>query len=287
MVKEAATCNAVLGLDVGKSSHWACLVSKGGEVAINGPVPNKEDDLNKLFSQVENRTLVVVDQCRNIGALAISRARAAGLPVAYLPGLVAHQAAGLFAGDAKTDERDALVIAKTAIGIPDALLPVADPDERLDAARSLAVQRDHMVTCSTRDKSRLRSILLESCPAFERLADLSDPHRINMLEKLGGPWGCADAGKAPFGEATKGANRAKMDAVWSAISASTRPSGYRVAAENPQIMMLARRIREASGEAGRLDAAITWHPTAGQPRRIVSRARRYRRSAHPGRAIRG
>lgn len=33
------------------------------------------------------RDLVVVDQVRNIGALAISRARLAGLDVAYLPGL--------------------------------------------------------------------------------------------------------------------------------------------------------------------------------------------------------
>lgn len=257
MFKEATTCKAALGLDVGKSSHWACLVTKGGEVAINRRVPNTEEELDTLFSQVGSGTLVVVDQCRNIGALAISRARAAKLPVAYLPGLAAHQAARLFAGDAKTDERDALVIAKTAIGVPDALLPVADPDERLDAARSLAAQRNHMVTCSTRDKNRLRSILLESCPAFERLVDLSDPRWINMLEKLGGPWGCVDAGKASFGAVTKGADRARMDAAWSAISASTRPSGYRVAAEDPQVKMLAKRIREASAEAGRLDAAIT------------------------------
>ena len=44
------------------------------------------------------------------------------MSAAYLPGLAAHGAARLFAGDAKTDERDAMVIAKTALGIPDALL---------------------------------------------------------------------------------------------------------------------------------------------------------------------
>ena len=41
-------------------------------------------------------TLVVVDQFRNIGSLAVRRARAAGLAVAYLPGLAASRAAGLF-----------------------------------------------------------------------------------------------------------------------------------------------------------------------------------------------
>ena len=125
---------AVLGIDVGKSSHWACLVTREGEVALNRRVRNSEGDLDGLFSQVACDTIVVVDQCRNIGLLAISRARLAGLGVAYLPGLAAHQAARLFAGDAKTDERDALVIAKTALGIPDALLPVPEPDEALDVS---------------------------------------------------------------------------------------------------------------------------------------------------------
>lgn len=248
---------AVLGIDVGKSSHWACLVTREGEVALNRRVRNSEGDLDGLFSQVACDTIVVVDQCRNIGLLAISRARLAGLGVAYLPGLAAHQAARLFAGDAKTDERDALVIAKTALGIPDALLPVPEPDEALEAARSLAAQRSHMVTCATRDKNRLRSILLESRPAFEALADLGDRHWLNMLEELGGPWGCIDAGKPAFGAVTKGANRARTDAAWNAAMASTRPSKRRVDAENPQVRMLARRIREALEEADRIDREIT------------------------------
>lgn len=248
---------AVLGIDVGKSSHWACLVTREGEVALNRRVRNSEGDLDGLFSQVACDTIVVVDQCRNIGLLAISRARLAGLGVAYLPGLAAHQAARLFAGDAKTDERDALVIAKTALGIPDALLPVPEPDEALEAARSLAAQRSHMVTCATRDKNRLRSILLESCPAFEAPADLGDRHWLNMLEKLGGPWGCIDAGKPAFVAVTKGANRARMDAAWNAAMASTRPSKRRVDAENPQVRMLARRIREALEEADGIDREIT------------------------------
>ena len=252
MIAEATTCSAVLALDVGKRSHWACLATRDGEVLENGPVANAERDLDALFSRVGAGTLVVVDQARNIGALAVGRARLAGLPVAYLPGLAAHGASRLFAGDAKTDERDAMVIAKTALGIPDALLPVREPSAELQAARSLAAQRDHMVTCATRDKNRLRAVLLESCPAFEALADLSDPHWLRMLAALGGPWGALDAGKAAFGAVTRGANRARMDAAL----ASTRPAGPVAAAENPQVKMLAGRIAEAVAEAGRLDGEI-------------------------------
>lgn len=101
-----------------------------------------------------------------------------------------------------------------------------------------------MVTCATRDKNRLRSVLLESCPAFEALADLSDDRWLAALEALGGPWGILDAGKRALG------------AAWAAAEPSTRPSEHMVAAENPQVEVLARWIREASAEARRLDGEI-------------------------------
>lgn len=158
---------AVLGLDVGKSSHWACLIDRDGEVLASAPVRNREAELDALFASAPAGTLVVVDQFRNIGSLAVRRARAAGLGVAYLPGLAASRAAGLFAGEAKTDERDAAVIARTALGVPDSLSGVPGRGEALEAARALSSQRDHVVACATRDKNRLRAVLLESCPALE------------------------------------------------------------------------------------------------------------------------
>lgn len=163
--------------------------------AVEHPVANREDDLDSLFGRFPD-ALVVVDQSRNIGALALARARAAGMSAAYLPGLAAHGAARLFAGDAKTDERDAMVIAKTALGIPDALLPVGDPGPTIAAARALAAQRNFLTCENTRNKNRLRSILLESCPAFEALVDLSDGPQLRLMASLGGAWSVADAGPA-------------------------------------------------------------------------------------------
>ena len=234
----------VLGIDVGKRSHWACLVTAEGEIALNAPVANRERDLDELFSGVPGDALVVVDQVRNIGSLALKRAAVAGLESAYLPGTAMHGASRLFAGDAKTDERDALVIAKTAIGIPDSLLPVPRPDAVLDAARAMASQRDYLVAGATRDKNRLRSILLESCPAFESLVDLSDPHCLRMLSEIGGPWQVLDAGKSSVGAVTRGANRARIDALWESISTSTRPDGLRAAAEGASVRLLAKRVSD-------------------------------------------
>lgn len=246
-----------LGMDVGKRSHWACLVDGNGEIVVNRPVDSTEADLDALFAGMPADTLVVVDQVRNIGTLPIARARIAGLELAYLTGAAAHEASRLFAGDVKTDERDAFVIAKTALGIPDALLPVPDDSEQISAARSMAAQRSYLVASSTRDKNRLRSILLESCPAFEALVDLSDPHCLHMLSELGGPWGIVDAGKASLGAVTRGADRRKVDALWESISTSTRPGDARIAAENDAARMLARRIAEAVCEADSLTMAIS------------------------------
>jgi hypothetical protein len=64
----------VLGVDVGKKSHWACLVTAEGEIALKAPVANRERDLDELFSRAPDDALVVVDQVRNIGSLALRRA---------------------------------------------------------------------------------------------------------------------------------------------------------------------------------------------------------------------
>lgn len=235
---------AVLGLDVGKSSHWACLVDRDGEVPASAPVRNREAELDALFASAPAGTLVVVDQFRNIGSLAVRRARAAGLGVAYLPGLAASRAAGLFAGEAKTDERDAEVIARTALGVPDSLSGVPGRGEALEAARALSSQRDHVVACATRDKNRLRAVLLESCPALEAAVDLSDRRWLELLAGFGGAWGIARSG----------AGGPRAEAAGEAAAASTAPPPALVEAENRQVMFLAARISEALDEAGALEA---------------------------------
>ena len=246
----------VIGLDVGKSSHWACVATRDGEVLASKPVANRENALDSLFTEFPG-ALVVVDQVRNIGALALSRARAAGMPSAYLPGLAAHEAARLFGGDAKTDERDAMVIAKTALGIPDALLPVPHPDPAIAAARALAAQRDFLTRESTRSKNRLRSILLESCPEFESLVDLSDVSELRLMAALGWPWSVADAGRRRAAALARGARRGKVDALVGSVGSSARPDAAAIAAEDRAVRFLARRIAENAAELQAATAEIS------------------------------
>lgn len=245
----------VMGLGVGKSAHWACVVTREGELLASGPIPNRENAIDGLYAQYPG-ALVVVDQVRNIGSLALSRAKLAGMPRAYLPGLAAHGASRLFAGDAKTDERDAMVIAKTALGIPDALLAVADRPPEIEAARSLAAQR-YFLTCeNTRSKNRLRSILLESCPEFEAQADLSDP-ALELMAAVGGPWSISEASSRPVGALTRGCRRAKVAALAGSVESSSRPHPAAVACEDRAVRLLARRISENDAEIESLASEIS------------------------------
>ena len=245
----------VIGLDVGKSAHWACVVTREGELLASRPIPNRENAIDGLYAQYPG-ALVVVDQVRNIGSLALSRAKLAGMPRAYLPGLAAHGASRLFAGDAKTDERDAMVIAKTALGIPDALLAVADRPPEVEAARSLAAQRDFLTCENTRSKNRLRSILLESCPEFEAQADLSDP-ALELMAAVGGPWSISEASPRPVGALTRGCRRAKVAALAGSVESSSRPHPAAVACEDRAVRLLARRISENDAEIGSLTSEIS------------------------------
>ncbi len=65
--------------------------------------------------------LVVVDQPATIGALPVAAARTVGCQVAYLPGLAMRRLADPHPGSAKTDARDAYVIAEAARTMPHTL----------------------------------------------------------------------------------------------------------------------------------------------------------------------
>ena len=72
----------VLGLDVGKSSHWACLIDRDGEVLASAPVRNREAELDALFASAPAGTLVVVDQFRNIGSLVSTTVKTTNFAIA-------------------------------------------------------------------------------------------------------------------------------------------------------------------------------------------------------------
>ncbi|MEV5385655.1 transposase [Streptomyces sp. NPDC052721] len=106
-----------LGLDVGNGEHHGTALTPPGKKLLDKPLPNSEPRLRELFEKLQARhgtVLVVVDQPASIGALPLAVDRDVGCHVAYLPGLTMRRIADLYPGEAKTDARDAAIIADAA-----------------------------------------------------------------------------------------------------------------------------------------------------------------------------
>lgn len=109
-----------VGIDVGKAEHWATALTRDGRKVFDKALPNDETRLRDLYERLTGHgpVLVVVDQPATIGALAVCVAQDMGITVGYLPGLSMRRIADLTPGQAKTDARDAQVIAQAADHAP-------------------------------------------------------------------------------------------------------------------------------------------------------------------------
>lgn len=260
MGEKARSEAAFLAFDVGKSSHRACAVGPCGEILFNREVANRPADIDRALAEAGAGARVVVDQKRNIGALVVSRARAAGNPVSYLPGIAMKKARDMFPVTAKTDAIDAEVIARTAAGMPWTLREVAEETPAAASLRMLAAQRDFAVGSRTRAVNRLRAVLLEADPAFESAVDPSSRWQLAVLAELGGPFGIRAAGLRRFrsvAERAGGARRAASDRLWAAAAASASSGRPELAAESELVRSLAARAAADSAEVARLDALIS------------------------------
>lgn len=189
-----------LGLDVGKGEHHATALTSAGKTVLDKRLPNTEPKLREVFAKLQAKhgtVLVVVDQPASIGALPLAVARALGCRVAYLPGLTMRRIADLYPGEAKTDARDAFVIADAARTMPHTLRAVEAADETVAELEMIAGFDDDLATESTRTKNRLRGLLTQIHPSLEKVLGprLDHPAVLAMLERFGSPAQLRKAGR--------------------------------------------------------------------------------------------
>ena len=111
----------------------------------------------------------MIDQPGSIAQLVLAVAARRGVPVAYVPGLVMRRAADLYPGEAKTDRRDAYVLADTARTRRKQVHWLdAGSDELLAQLRVLNGFDIDLAADQTRVTNRLRDALTSISPALER-----------------------------------------------------------------------------------------------------------------------
>ncbi|MCC5481312.1 IS110 family transposase [Streptomyces barringtoniae] len=189
-----------LGLDVGKSNHHGHGLTPAGKKVFDKGLPNGEPQLRAVFDKLMAKfgtVLVVVDQPASIGALPLTVARDAGCKVAYLPGLAMRRIADLYPGEAKTDARDAAVIADAARTMPHTLRSLELADE-ITAELTMLVGFDQdLAGEANRTSNRIRGLLTQFHPSLERVLGprLDHPAITWLLERYGSPAALRKAGR--------------------------------------------------------------------------------------------
>ena len=261
------------GLDVGKIAHHAVALDAAGARLHDAALPQDEARLRQLFTdlQAHGPVLVVVDQPATIGALPVAVARAAGCEVAYLPGLAMRRIADLHPGSAKTDARDAYVIAEAARTMPHTLRRVDVGEEVLAELGVLIGFDDDQAAEATRISNRIRGLLTQIHPAAERVLGpkVAATVVLELLKRFGGPAGLRAAGrKRLLTVARKAAPRAGeqlIDDLLAALAEQTVVVPGSAAAEKvlPRLATsLAQVLAQRRAIAAEVEGILDAHPLA-------------------------
>ena len=179
---------AWVGIDVGKTHHWACMVDAEGKVVSSIKVANDEADIVALITDAGSQATQLVWAIDIIGApsaLLLALLARAGQSVGYASGRVVAAMSAAYAGEGKTDARDAYVIAETARLRRD----LSMVDAGTDLVRELAVLTGHradLIADRVRMINRLRDLMTSVFPSLERAFDYSS-HKGALILLTGYP----------------------------------------------------------------------------------------------------
>jgi len=198
MIENYDSVDVFVGVDVGKGEHHAVALNRAGKVVFDKPLPNDEAKMRAVLQKLKQHgiVLVVVDQPATIGALPIAVAQAEGVLVGYLPGLAMRRIADLHAGEAKTDARDAAIIAQAARTLPHALRSIQLADESVAELSMLCGFDDDILGQMTATSNRIRGLLTQIHPALERVVGphLDHPAMLDLLQHYPSPAAMKSAG---------------------------------------------------------------------------------------------
>jgi transposase len=178
-----------VGIDIGKHAHHAAAVDGDGQLVWSRRVANDQAAIAELIGQAAASAAGVcwaVDSTGSSAALLLALLAEASQPVVYVPGRVVNRMAGAFAGEAKTDPKDAVVIAQTARMRRDLL--AARPRQELVAELAVLVgHRRDLMADWVRTVSRLRGLLQASFPGLERCFDFTSRSALVLVSRYQTP----------------------------------------------------------------------------------------------------
>ncbi len=159
-----------VGVDMAKGVHYAQAITTDGTELFDQSVSNDQAAIEALIDQASEAGPVglVIDMTASGAQLLLAVAAGREVPVAYVTGLQMRRAAELYAGTAKTDPRDAWVLADFARRNADRLTWLEVSDELLVRLRVLNGRDTDLATDANRVINRCRDAMVAVSPALER-----------------------------------------------------------------------------------------------------------------------
>jgi transposase len=175
-----------VGVDIGKASHFAVGVDAAGETVHRRAVDNDEVGLGDLIRwAVEHGAALVVDQPGGAAALLLRLCWDAGVVVGYLHGTAMARARDFYAGEGKTDPKDAFVLADVARAHPRRVVWLEPTDEARARLELLCGYDADLRADANRLTNRLRALVGTHWPRLERaLGERLDTRAVlDLLQK--------------------------------------------------------------------------------------------------------
>ncbi|AIV33297.1 IS110 family transposase [Streptomyces coelicoflavus] len=163
------------GIDAGKGHHWTAAVDETGATLWSKKVDNDESAILSALGEIldlADEVRWAVDISGTASALLLALLAAHGQQAVYVPGRTVNRMAGAYRGEAKTDARDAYIIAETARHRRD-FATIDVPAQLAAELALLTAHRSDLVADRVRMINRLRDVLTGVFPALERSFDYS------------------------------------------------------------------------------------------------------------------
>jgi len=273
-IEQHDSVEVFVGVDVGKGAHHAVALDRKGKRLLDSALPNDETKLRALIGKLKEygKILLVVDQPATIGALPVAVAGAEGVLVAYLPGLAMRRIADLHAGEAKTDARDAYIIADAARSMPHTLRSLKIADSQVAELTMLCGFDEDLAAQITATSNRIRGLLTQIHPALERVVGphLDHPAMLDLLERYPSPAQLASLSQkqlstrllklAPRMGKTWATEIVQALAEQTVVVAGTQAAGVVLPRLALQLAALRKQREEVAKEVERLVLAHPLHP---------------------------
>jgi transposase len=161
-----------VGVDIGKSGHYALAVDATGKVVYQTAVANDEAALRQLVEWAkEHQATLAVDQPGGAAALLLRLCWHLDVRIGYLHGLAMARAREFYAGESKTDPKDAFVLADVARAHPSRVVWLEPSNAALAHLELLCGYDADLRGDANRLTNRLRALLVSHWPALERALD--------------------------------------------------------------------------------------------------------------------